>query len=65
MNMHTCVDNAGIALQYNPEFKVVAGVYPYVLKYFLKSSRNPELQQPLKDILLIPTKEVEEEPLIR
>lgn len=62
---HTCIDIAGIALQYNPDFKVVAGVYPYVLKYFLKSSRNPELQQSLKDILLIPTPEIEEEPLLR
>jgi predicted unusual protein kinase regulating ubiquinone biosynthesis (AarF/ABC1/UbiB family) len=28
----------GIALQYNPKFKVVQGVYPFVLKYILKVS---------------------------
>lgn len=47
----------GIALNYNPQFRVVKAVYPLVVRFLLRSSGTPVLRIALEEILLMPVQD--------
>jgi hypothetical protein len=44
----------GIALNFNPSFRVVRAVYPLVIRFLLTSAETPVLRIALQELLLVP-----------